>query len=216
MKYEKLMKRFGAVAFALTVASSCIVGGTLAKYTTTVAGTGSAIVAKWAPSFKAGTNGGAFRDSINVKLTDTSLNSKVADDKIAPGTDGSFSVEVSRGANTEVGFTYSVSISDLNNRPANLMFYKDSGFTTPLTESGGVYALTSGDAHIMPTGTPDKDTLTVYWKWPYEVDTEASSAAESRDAADSEVGNKATASEAAATMTFKVNCTATQMNPTTP
>lgn len=211
MKYGKLAKRFGVAAFALTVASSCIVGGTLAKYTTTVAGTGSAIVAKWAPSFKTGTNGGAFQDSINVKLTDTTLNSKVVDGKIAPGTDGSFSVQVSRG-DTEVEFKYSVSISDLQNRPANLKFYKDSGFGTELPETSpgsGVYELSSDDT----MGLTDVDkTLNVYWKWPYEVSGEESAAAESRDTADSDTGNKATASEAAATMTFKVNCTATQVN----
>ena len=209
MKYGKLLKRFGAVAFALTVASSCIVGGTLAKYTTTVAGTGSAIVAKWAPSFKTGTNGGSFSDSIDVKLTDTTLNSKVVNGKIAPGTDGSFSVQVSSGA-TEVEFKYSVSISDLANRPANLKFYEDSGFATELTETSvGVYELSSNDT--MAINGADQ-TMTVYWKWPYDVSGEASSAAESRDAADSDTGNKATASEAAATMTFKVNCTATQVN----
>ena len=211
MKYGKWMKRVGAAAFALTVVSSCIVGGTLAKYTTTVAGTGSAIVAKWAPIFKGGTNGGAFENSVDVKLTDTTLNNKVVDGKIAPGTDGSFSVQVSKGE-TEVEFKYSVSISDLTNRPANLKFYKDSSFNTELTETSvgsGVYELSSDDTMGL---TDSEKTLTVYWKWPYEVSGEATAAAESRDAADSDTGNKATASEAAATMKFKVNCTATQVN----
>ena len=214
MKYGKMMKGIGVAALALTVVSSCMVGGTLAKYTTTATGTGSAIVAKWAPSFKGGTNGGNFEDSIDVKLTDTTLNGKVVNGKIAPGTDGSFSVQVSRGA-TEVEFTYSVSISDLKNRPANLKFYSDNSFTSDkeLVETSvgsGIYELSSSDT----MGLTDSDkTLTVYWQWPYSVDSESSSPAEeSRDAADSEAGNKATASEAAATMSFKVNCTATQVN----
>ena len=211
MKYGKMMKGIGVAALALTVVSSCMVGGTLAKYTTTATGTGSAIVAKWAPSFKGGTNG-TFQDSIDVKLTDTSLNGKVVGEKVAPGTDGSFSVQVSRGA-TEVEFTYSVTISDLNNCPANLKFYKDSNFTTELTKNAqGNYELVPDDGGKMGL-TDSEKTLNVYWKWPYAVDSEFGSQAElDRDAADSEAGNKATASEAAATMSFKVNCTATQVN----
>ena len=214
MKYGKWMKRIGAAAFALTVVSSCIVGGTLAKYTTTVSGTGSAVVAKWAPTFKTGTNisgGGTFQDSVDVKLTDTTLNGKVVSGRIAPGTDGSFSVQVSRGA-TEVEFKYSVSISDLKNRPANLKFYAEDGITelTETSAGSGIYELSSDDTMGLTDGAK---TLTVCWKWPYQGDpTEASSEAESRDAADSEAGNKATASEAAATMTFKVNFTATQVS----
>ena len=213
MKYGKMMKGIGVAALALTVVSSCMVGGTLAKYTTTVAGTGSAIVAKWAPSFKGGANG-EFTDSIDVKLTDTSLNGKVVNGKVAPGTDGSFSVQVSRGA-TEVEFKYSVTISDLNNCPANLKFYEDDKFSKELTKNEkGNYELSSSET----MGLTDSDkTLTVYWQWPYAVDSESGSQAElDRDAADSEAGNKATASEAAATMSFKVNCTATQVNSKAP
>ena len=39
--------RLGALALALTLVSTCLMGGTLAKYTTTVTGTATATVAKW-------------------------------------------------------------------------------------------------------------------------------------------------------------------------
>ena len=207
MKYGKMMKRFGIAAAALTVVSSCIVGGTLAKYTTTVSGTGSAIVAKWAPSFKTRANGDTFQDSIDVKLTDTTLNNKVVSGRVAPGTDGSFAVEVSRG-DTEVEFTYSVSISDVENCPANLKFYSDSNCTIPLPEVDRVYTLL-GDKKMGLTD--NAETMIVYWKWAYEGTGDAA-AKEIYNASDSDAGNKATASVAAATMSFKVNCTATQVN----
>lgn len=214
LKYGKWMKRFGAVAFALTVASSCIVGGTLAKYTTTVAGTGSAIVAKWAPSFKGKTGGasGTFNDSVDVELKDTTLGNKVTDGKIAPGTDGSFSIQISPGA-TDVMFKYSITLSNFTNQPKNLKFYSDSTFTTELTEKSagsGIYELYK-DEEMALNGADV--TKTIYWQWPYNVSTESSSEAESRDAEDSDTGNKATVSNADK-MTFKVNCEAIQMGPT--
>lgn len=208
MKYGKLMKRAGAAAFVLTVISSCIVGGTLAKYTTTVAGTGSAIVAKWAPTFKGGSNG-SFNDTVEVNLTDTTLNAKVTDGKVAPGTSGSFDVQVSRGA-TDVEFTYSITMSNMKNRPANLKFYSDQNFNNELTETDGEYKLFANETMSL-TGDESK-TKTVYWQWPYAVDGETDAAAESRDAADSEAGNKATVSNADK-MTFDIHCTATQVKP---
>lgn len=39
--------RLGALALALTLVSTCLMGGTLAKYTTTVEASAKATVAKW-------------------------------------------------------------------------------------------------------------------------------------------------------------------------
>ena len=199
MKYGKMMKGIGVAALALTVVSSCIVGGTLAKYTTTATGTGSAVVAKWAPSFK-DSAGNAFTDSTVVSLKDTTVDAKkVADGKIAPGTEGSFSVKVGRG-DTEVGFNYTITISDVTNMPKNLKFYDETG-TTELTATDGVYTLTPPDNKVDADATAEK-TIIVNWKWPYEA-TGADPTANDTD--DSTDGTNA------ATMTFKVNITATQV-----
>ena len=70
--------RLGALALSLTLVSTCLMGGTLAKYTTTVTGTATATVAKWVfNAYDATDNTKQF----NVKLTDTALNGKVTADK---------------------------------------------------------------------------------------------------------------------------------------
>ena len=206
MKYGKMMKGIGVAALALTVVSSCMVGGTLAKYTTTATGTGSAIVAKWAPSFK-DAEGGTYTNDTVVKLTDTTVDPKtVTDGRIAPGTAGSYSVKVGRG-DSEVGFSYTITISDVNDKPANLDFYDEAG-TTKLTAVDGVYTLTPNDNTVAADATEEK-TITVNWKWPYQADGADPTA---NDAADNTAG--AAGGENGTKMTFKVNITATQVEPT--
>jgi len=211
MKYGKMMKGIGVAALALTVVSSCIVGGTPAKYTTTATGNGSAVVAKWAPSFKNGND--EFSDSTTVLLEDTSVNAnRLKAQTIAPGTKGNFDIVVSRG-DTEVAFDFSVTISDLANCPKNLKFYSDSSYTTeinPETVDGKtiykVIANTTMDADADPT--TGAKTGHVYWQWPFE-----SSAAEeaSKAAWDNDDNAAGTAADADRKMTFKINCTATQV-----
>ena len=58
MKRKKsIAGRLGMAAFALTLITTCISGGTLAKYASEVTGTGTAVTAKWV--FKAGSSEGA-------------------------------------------------------------------------------------------------------------------------------------------------------------
>ena len=205
MKYGKMMKGIGVAALALTVVSSCIVGGTLAKYTTSVAGTGAAIVARWAPKFGDGTN--VFTDNFTVDLSDTGAvtANKVAADRIAPGTTGGFSVEVSNGAATEVPFKYSVIISNLSsNWPANLKFYSDQSCTQEITaESDGSYIVLNGNMAL--SSTESKENKTMYWKWPF---TDAANE-ETQDKNDSDLAKKEAESDR--TITFDIACVAEQL-----
>ena len=208
MKYGKMMKGIGVAALALTVVSSCIVGGTLAKYTTTATGQGSAIVAKWAPSFTSG--GSEFKDGTTISLKDTGVTvDKVAADRIAPGTKGSFAIEVGRGT-TEVGFTYALTISNVNNMPKNLKFYTED--KTELTASAdGVYNLTPADAgnptkYTIAANDSAKKTVTVNWEWPYEAGAPDQTANDADDTTDGTNANE---------MTFDINITATQVATTT-
>ena len=209
MKYGKMMKGIGVAALALTVVSSCIVGGTLAKYTTSVAGTGTAIVARWAPSFGDGTN--EFTNGFTVDLSSTGVagDDKVAADRIAPGTQGGFAVEVSNGAATEVPFKYSVIISNLStNWPDNLKFYSDQSCTTEIKvetsgSNSGKYIVLDGNMAL--SNTEKKEKKDIYWKWPF---TE-SGKEESRDAKDSTLA--AQESQDARTLTFDIACVAEQL-----
>ena len=53
MKKRFNFGRLGALALALTLITTCLTGGTLAKYTSSTVGTGTATVAKWAVVLKA-------------------------------------------------------------------------------------------------------------------------------------------------------------------
>lgn len=208
MKCGKMMKGIGVAALALTVVSSCIVGGTLAKYTTSVAGTGAAIVARWAPSFGDGTD--VFSDGFTVDLSDAGAVTagKVAADRIAPGTKGEFAVEVSNGAATDVPFKYSVIISNLSsNWPANLKFYSDSACTNEITpEADGSYIVLNDSMAL--SGSESKETKTMYWKWPFTDPTDASSES-AQDKKDSDLAKLE--SESARTITFDIACVAEQL-----
>ena len=46
-KKKSYTARLGALALALTLVTTCLLGGTMAKYVTTVSGSGSATVAKF-------------------------------------------------------------------------------------------------------------------------------------------------------------------------
>ena len=126
---NKNIGRLGVVALVLTLVSMTLMGGTLAKYTTEVTGTGTATVAKW--SFKA--SDAENSSTFSVSLKDTTLNSKVADDKIAPGTDGSFNIVID-ATGSETALDYKIAFSELTNKPDNLKFYSDAAFTSEISD----------------------------------------------------------------------------------
>lgn len=168
------------------------------KYTSTITGQGGATVASW--SFKVN---GQTATITNVSLTDTTLNSKVTDGKIAPGTDGSFGITVD-GSGSDVEIAYSIQVSNFLNMPTNLKFYSDSTFTTPLTVTG------TGDTRVFEaTGTialADIETTvsqTIYWRWEYETGAEDDIA--TNDAQDT--------IDAGSTPTFTVRVVGTQVDP---
>lgn len=201
-KTEKkgIFRRVGLLALALTLVSSSMMFSTLAKYTTEVTVAGSAEVAKWAIKFTDGTT--AFTDSSTVKLTDTSLNSKVTNGKIAPGTDGQFTVKV-EGNGSDVGYKYSISIENMTNMPANLKFYTDDTFATEVPVIGGKIALAT-DVKVPLANVATAQGKTFYWKWAYEGTTLGAN-----DVTDTADG------VAAKTATFKLVINATQLDPST-
>ena len=76
------------VLLLLVAVSAMMVASTYAKYTSTVTGTGSATVAKW-----------AFTDDntntdLTIKLDETYDASTLVAERIAPGTSGEFMIEI--------------------------------------------------------------------------------------------------------------------------
>ena len=161
--------RVSALLLALTLITTCFVGGTFAKYTSSTTGNDVATVAKW--SFKV--NGAEFAttspqtlsfnlfDTIN-DTGDTDDETDVADTKIAPGTAGKFALTVKN--DSEVNATYSVALTETNASNVPLQYSVD-GTTWKDSIADVAMSAYTDKAIAMNGGT---DTVTVYWRWVFE------------------------------------------------
>ena len=165
------------------------VASTYAKYTSTVTGSGTATVAKWAFATDNATQ------NITIALNPTVDATTLVNGKIAPGTTGSFNIALVN-TNSEVGVDFSIALDSISNKPTNLKFYKDSSYTTELTPGTSTVTgqLTAGDS----TGV----TVPIYWRWEYETNAIATN-----DPIDTQDG------EAANTLTIGVTITGVQTQP---
>lgn len=178
-KKKKLLVIALLLLFGLTAG---YVANTYAKYTAEINGQGAVKVAKW-----------SFADDNQdvdfvINLDGTIDASTLLADRIAPGTKGSFDIELSN-ENSEVGVAFSISFSNIQNAPKNLIFKSGSTVIDPTTQT-----LTGKIAQ--------GDTLTVKidWEWPYSTSA-------SDDAEDTTDG------VAAKNMTVNTSITGTQVQP---
>jgi hypothetical protein len=162
------------------------VSGTYAKYTAQVSGNATATVAKW----NFATDNAIT--SLTINLDETPHASTLAANKIAPGTSGSFAINL-KNTNSEVGANFTLSLGEITDKPTNLKFYKNSTYTTEITPGSGTITgqLAAGDS----TGI----TVNIYWRWQYETTN--------GDAADTADGI------AAKSLTLPVTITGTQVAP---
>lgn len=138
-KKKKLLVIALLVVFGLTAG---YVANTYAKYTAELNGSGDVSVAKW-----------AFEEdnqtiNIDIDLGGNIDASTLVDGKIAPGTSGSFEIELSN-EHSEVGVQFSVTLTN-SNAPTNLTF------STGNTITGKIAA---GDTLSIP----------VTFSWPYQT-----------------------------------------------
>lgn len=153
---EQSKKKKMLLVFALlfvTVLAGTLAVRTYAKYTSTLNSEASATIAKWA--FASDNESTA----LTLNLDKTYDPDTLVANKIAPGTSGSFSIQLSN-ANTEVGVDYSIALTDTTGAPTNLKFYSDSAHTTELTNATYTGTLSPNAAAT---------TITIYWEWPYET-----------------------------------------------
>lgn len=192
MKEKKsIVGRLSAAAVALTLVTTCLMGGTLAKYTTTVSGTGAADVAAWKIAFAHDSD--AKTSDYTFTLADTGTNkTNVTANKVAPGSTGSFVVSID-GAGTEVAFDYTIKIDTANLNGVPIKFYSDQSMTNEIPSNGLTDSVTVDAAS-------KKKEQTIYWAW----DTT------STDTADTAIGTAEGTSDGSKTGTFTVKLTATQ------
>ena len=214
MKKNRTM-RVSALLLALTLITSCFVGGTFAKYTTSAGDDVTARVANW-----------GFESSNTINLdnlfsatydTDKVVAKNGTDLLIAPGTTGSvnfqFAYDETAGTAPEVAYNFTVDTTGSECSIADgVLVWKLNGVKCgtngTFTELLDAIKALSGD----PTGTkqyaantlPDAfgtgdNQHTISWSWAYE---------ESEDVRDTDLGNADTLDD----VTVKITITATQLD----
>ena len=187
---QKNRKKVILVASMLAVLGVSTIGGVaFAKYVTKIEGEGSMKVAKWNPSIN------------EIELSNTHYTAEtLTEDRIAPGTKGSFDVVIN-GGGTETGIDYTVKIKNIQNKPTNL-YFKVDGVKCETVE-GAIAACTG---HIDQKDTNQVVTKTVEWVWDYETGT-TEEEKDTNDEIDTEEG------KLAQTMSFDVEVKAVQSRP---
>lgn len=185
----------------VAIVTAVVISGTFAKYTTSTGPTaGTANVAKW--SFSATGLGNAAR-------TDNVSTDKIVSGKMAPGTTGKIGAIIDV-TGCEVAIDYTVTISNITNKPTNLVF-----------KQGNQVLTADGNGNYVATGTltlTDIAAITevdghktvdagITFEWPYETPASGANTLADNDAADTTNGTSATA------MTFSVTVVGTQSNP---
>ena len=172
-----------ALLLIITIVASGIGIYAWAKYTSLQSGNATAQVAKWNfnLSLKSGATSVTGNNSLNLADTLDQEATHVLDGKIAPGTSGTFDIEIdTRG--TEVAMFYDVTIG-MSNCPRNITFSKkgpgESGFTVISAAKTGDESerartvnfskyLTLNDVTTANTNET-KFVETIKWDWPYEL-----------------------------------------------
>lgn len=164
MRETSYVARLGALALVLTLMTTCLTGGTLAKFVTEVEGTAEATVAAW--KFEATGKNKTALTSIDMGRT-VYTKDTINEGVIAPGTQGSFDI-VLDGSGSEVGIDYIVTISKPSGAdlPNDLVFKADST-TYKLGDE------IKGTINYAKEDTAMQKTITVNWEWDYGQDDTA-------------------------------------------
>ena len=182
------------VLLLLVGLSSAYVASTYAKYTEELTPkNGTAQIAKWA--FKSDNETG----TVTFALDHTYNSDTLVANKIAPGTEGYFTINLTN-ENTETGVHYVVNLAFdemTGTKPNSLKFYKDSNKQVELDE---VTDTIEGD--LTPNQTT-AESVKIYWVWEYQIDGEYVA----QDAQDTTIGIAATP------ITIPVEITGTQKIP---
>lgn len=169
MKKNRLM-RIAALLLVLTLATSCFVGGTFAKYTSTATVTDTAKVAKWDVLLGTEQIANASTTVVTINLFETAnydedtttTDADVADGKlIAPGTGGSFALTLTNKSEVNAQYTMSLASVEIGDIPIQYSLDK-SVWVDDIT------ALNTNDALVeeaLAMGATDQTTATIYWRW---------------------------------------------------
>ncbi len=214
--------RSAAAVAVLTLLTTCLIGGTFAKYTTKAGSSDGARTAYW-----------GFQSTNTLDLTGLFTNEygdvESADeaDVIAPGTEGSatfsFAYDETDSNAPEVDYTFTVSVTDscddsIKNNPSIQFKLDDGDYGTWDGMVAAIKAL-AGDAlgtKVYEAGslpdafTKDDDVHTISWKWAFEGDSTEldEDGMKAQDEADTAMGN----ADALAECSLSITIEAVQLN----
>lgn len=192
----KKSKKIVLVVVAISAIILSFVGGhTYAKYMSKVTGQGTADIASW--NFKVNEREEQIQ---KISLESTLNNSKVANKKIAPGTEGEFQIKIDT-TGSEVGINYVIKFENESQKPTNLKFTYAGKTYNSLSELQSVLAGT-----INANDQNKVKILQIGWNWKYETGTSEQEIAES-DIIDT------TNAKQMSNYTFDVIVSGTQVNP---
>ena len=151
-------KRVLIVAILSMIVISFMGGQSFSKYISQVKGYGQFDIAKW--SFLV--NG--QESSMNtIDLSSTCNNGTLINNKIAPGTEGNFNIEID-ATGSEVGIQYQVTFDEKSQKPNNLFFiYNRSTYANFSDLAYALKGVINADAENKKISIPIK------WIWEYET-----------------------------------------------
>lgn len=146
------------ICLLLAIILSFMIGKTFSKYISEVKGTGTAEIANWV--FKVNGKEDVIQ---NVNLLSTYNNETLINNKVAPGTSGSFNIVVD-ATGSEVGVDYVIQFLNESEKPQNLIFtYDDQQYTT-------IQDLEKDLSGTINANDENKTrTITIYWEWQYQT-----------------------------------------------
>lgn len=176
MKKSKKKIIVFALLLLILLFAMLLAGGSYSKYLTQVEGKGVLQVAKWAFLVN-----GQTANITNLNLAKTYHANTLLENRIAPGTRGSFNIEID-ASGSEVGIDYEVVFANEQNKPQNL------NFTYAGNTVSSIKALEEFLKGRIDANSEQKvKTMTIEWNWPYETGTLENEKA-STDAKDTEDG----------------------------
>lgn len=221
MKKKSIAARLGIAAMALTLITTSLSSGTLAKYTTTYNATTTLTIAKWNPGVSISKDADGNQKWLywsgtpvtTAALSETAYGVKsgaVKTGEIAPGMAGEFTIDVSSAGEDHktvsgVAMDCQIYINKTGTTPANFtMKIKDQGDALKFNDADKADPTLGwklGEPISLKANSNDAKKVTVEWEWPYGT---GDSANDAKDTANGKAGG---------TGTYAIAIVFTQQNP---
>lgn len=155
---KKSKKIIFVVVAIIAILVSFLGGQAYAKYMSKVTGNGTAEIASW--KFKVNENEEKMQ---TISLNSTIYNFTLANGRIAPGTSGSFEINID-GSGSGVAIFYTVNFQNETEKPKNLKFkYDGKEFESIELLNHWIVGTIHGDTDAQ------QRSFIIEWEWPYET-----------------------------------------------